>query len=104
MVPAQHAGHALETGVAVFVILGKDGDFRRPYPTDLDQVLDRGSGFLGVAGPVVEYVPVRRILAQERGAGERPEEEHLLLQCIGDGHRGGRSTDVSDNAKYFAAL
>ena len=104
VVLAQHLRHAVEAGIAVAVLLGEDRDLVDRDPPDSHQIFHRGSRLLRIAGPVVEDVPIGRVAPQQAGAGERAEEEHLLLQRERHRHLGGGRADVADEAEHVAAL
>jgi hypothetical protein len=49
----------------------------------LHEIANHRIRLLGIAGPIVEDVAVRRITPQQVGAGERPEKQRVALQSIG---------------------
>src|SRR6266568_5002742 len=90
--------------IAVGILLGENGDLPDRYSAQFHQVAHRGVGFLGVACPIVEYIAIRRIMAEHIGAGESTEKQQLPLERIWDSdHRGGCS-NVSNNTEYLVLL
>ena len=98
---AKRLGDAGKSGIAVRILLREHRDLPRLQPAYLDQVTDDGVGFLGIAGAVVEDVAIRRIVAQDIGAGERAEEQHPAFERIGDRHRRRRRADIADDAEHL---
>ena len=85
-------------------LLGEDRDLLRPQPTDLHEVAHHGVGLLGVARPIIEDVAVGRVAPQQVGAGERPEEQHPVLEGVRhrDHRRGG--AHIADDAEDLVLL
>ena len=98
---AKRLGYSGKSEVTVGVLLREDRDLPRLQPAYLDQVSNDGVGFLDIARPVVEDVTIGRIVAQDVGAGEGAEEQHLALKRVGHRHRRRRRPDIADDAEHL---
>ena len=83
------------------ILLREDRDLPRLQPAYLDQVSNDGVGFLNIAGAIIEDVTIRRVVAQDVGAGEGAEEQHLALKRVGDCHHRRRRPDIADDAEHL---
>src|SRR6201981_631778 len=70
----------------------------------LDQVVDYRGGLLSVAGPIIEHVAVGWIAPQQTGTGERPEKQHLVIQCVRQRNHGRGRAHIADQSKYLVAF
>jgi hypothetical protein len=75
--------HAAEAGIAVRILLSKDGDLLQGEPPHFHQIAYHSRSFFGVAGAIVEHIAVGRIAFEQAGAGEGSEEQHLAIKCVG---------------------
>jgi hypothetical protein len=73
-------------------------------PAHLNKIAHNRVGLLGIARPIVEYIAIGRIVADNIRACEAAEEQHPPLERVRyrDGC-GGRS-DIPDNAEYLIFL
>jgi hypothetical protein len=68
-------------------MLGENGNLVRPEVPYLHKIAHDRISLLGVAGPVVEDVAVRRITPQQVGTRERSEKQRMVLESVWQGNR-----------------
>src|SRR6202035_1881140 len=93
-----------ESGIAVCILLGENGDLPGLQPPQFDQVMHHGVGFLRVARTIVEYIAIGWVTAQYTGACEGAEEQQPSLQCVRDRNDSGGGPDISNDTQDLIFL
>ena len=90
-----------EARIAERVALGEHRDLPRLQLADFQEIAYRRVGLFRVAWPVIEDVPVRRIMPHHVGAGERSEEQRPSFERKRQRDRCRRRPVVADVAEHL---
>src|SRR5580700_1562565 len=90
-----------KAGIAVTISLSEKSDLLWSQSSQVNERVEHRCRLLGVACAEIDYVAIRRIVAQDRTARERGEKQDFLF--VDQRNRDGccRGADIADDRKYM---